>query len=135
MNAVFPYLQVSNISWLPIVPLKLESAEQSVTVEALIDSGASVNVLPYRMGLGLGLTWDDHVSGPSVTGNFSSAQTKMVALNCTLGSLESVQLGFVWTNQDLPRILLGQQNFFLKYDVCFVGRMLKVSVIEIEEGQ
>ena len=44
---------------LPRIPLTLHYESRSVDVVGLIDSGATVNVLPYQVGTQLGATWDD----------------------------------------------------------------------------
>ena len=44
---------------MPYLPLRLTNGSQSVEVVALLDTGASVNVLPYDMGLQLGAVWEE----------------------------------------------------------------------------
>ena len=44
---------------LPRLPLVLRLNNQGVEVVGLVDSGATVNVLPYEVGLRLGAIWDD----------------------------------------------------------------------------
>jgi hypothetical protein len=38
----------------PVVSISLTHARQSIVADALIDSGADANVLPYQSGLDLG---------------------------------------------------------------------------------
>jgi len=42
------------LSTLPYLPLTLTYQKQSLNVSGLLDTGSSVNVLPYEMGLMLG---------------------------------------------------------------------------------
>ncbi|MEB3308782.1 MAG: hypothetical protein VKJ02_00955 [Snowella sp.] len=42
----------------PYLPLTLTNGKQSIEVMALLDTGASVNVLPYEIGLQLGAIWE-----------------------------------------------------------------------------
>jgi hypothetical protein len=44
---------------LPRIPLILRNNDQTVEVVGLVDSCATVNVLPYDIGIQLGGNWDD----------------------------------------------------------------------------
>jgi hypothetical protein len=44
---------------MPYLPLTLTLGDRSVEVTALLDTGASVNVLPYEIGLQLGAVWEN----------------------------------------------------------------------------
>lgn len=44
-------------SSLPYLPLTLLNQSHAVSATGLVDSGATVNVLPYQIGLQLGLVW------------------------------------------------------------------------------
>ena len=46
-------------SILPYLPLTLTNGKRSIEVIALLDTGASVNVLPYEIGLQLGAVWEN----------------------------------------------------------------------------
>jgi len=46
-------------SIVPYLPLVLTLGNRSVEVKALLDTGASVNVLPYENGLQLGAIWEN----------------------------------------------------------------------------
>ncbi len=46
-------------SGLPLVEISLSDGDQTVRVPALVDSGASISVLPYDIGLQLGLKWEN----------------------------------------------------------------------------
>ena len=43
---------------MPYLPLTLRTETASISVEGLLDTGASVNVLSYEVGLQLGLNWE-----------------------------------------------------------------------------
>jgi hypothetical protein len=57
----FPYSMpdgtLDELDSLPRLPLTLQDREQRVEAIGLVDSGATVNVLPYRVGLALGALW------------------------------------------------------------------------------
>jgi hypothetical protein len=44
---------------LPRLPVRLRTDSRAIDVMGLVDSGATVNVLPHDVGLQLGLVWDD----------------------------------------------------------------------------
>ena len=51
----FPYTPQG----LPFVDIMLAYRERSISRSALVDSGSTVNVLPYEDGLELGLSWEE----------------------------------------------------------------------------
>ena len=69
----FPYLAVKGANrpadFAPYLPLKLNRGGKSLEVSGLVDSGASVNVLPYRIGLELGAVWDAQTIDFALGGN------------------------------------------------------------------
>lgn len=117
----FPYRAegVARTSNLPFLPLGLHFGNRSIEVTALLDSGASVNVLPYSLGLELGVNWE----GPDLAlgGNLSAAPAKGIFLTAIVGSFSPVRLVFAWTKLDTTPVILGQTNFFQAFNVSFVG--------------
>jgi hypothetical protein len=57
---------------MPYLPLTVTNGNRSVEVMALLDTGASVNVLPYDIGIQLGTTWEEHNRPYSVKRKSSS---------------------------------------------------------------
>jgi hypothetical protein len=53
------YPNQSQLDSLPRLPLILFANNKSVEVKGLVDSGATINVLPYSVGLALGAIWDN----------------------------------------------------------------------------
>jgi hypothetical protein len=53
---------------LPKMPLTLTYRNSSIDVSVLLDTGASVNVLPYSMGVQLGAIWE----AVTLAGNIAS---------------------------------------------------------------
>jgi hypothetical protein len=43
----------------PYLPLPLTYGEQSIATAGLLDTGSSINVLPYNIGLQLGAIWEN----------------------------------------------------------------------------
>ena len=54
---------------LPRIPLALHYRNRSMEIVGLVDSGATVNVLPYEVGFKLGATWDDRKAVIQLAGN------------------------------------------------------------------
>lgn len=84
----------------PLLPLTLEVAGRSASAVGLLDSGASVNVLPYSVGLNLGLDWNAQASIMQLGGNFAATPTRGVVLQATVGNFAPVRLAFAWTQTD-----------------------------------
>jgi hypothetical protein len=104
---------------LPLLPLRLSHLGRTVTVDGLVDSGSSVNVLPFAVGQQLGLDWSNSPDGGPLGGALSAVDTRAVRLVAEIGPFPRVRLAFLWASAALPRIILGQFNFFLEFDVCF----------------
>ena len=47
----------NNADYVPYLPLILSYKNTSLEVMGLLDTGASVNVLPYQIGIELGAIW------------------------------------------------------------------------------
>jgi hypothetical protein len=119
----FPYLEIDPslgaASALPYVPITLQHGPREVSASGLIDSGATLNVLPYAVGLELGLVWDQQSIPVRLTGNLATAEARAVILTGTIGQFPPVRLAFAWTQSSQVPLILGQVNFFMEFDVCF----------------
>jgi hypothetical protein len=104
---------------LPRVPLSLSRADQRIEAFGLVDSGATVNVLPYELGIHLGGVWDNQRAIIQLAGNLSNQPAMPFAANVEIGDFAPTELVFAWVwSPDTP-LILGQTNFFLEFDVCF----------------
>lgn len=103
---------------LPMLPLTLSAAKR-VEVSGLLDTGATINVLPFSTGVELGFEWDRQTTTLRLGGNLAAAEARAVAVSAVVGDLPAVRLGFAWTRSDQVPVILGQMNFFLEFDVCF----------------
>jgi hypothetical protein len=63
----------SELDSLPRLPLVLRYTAQAIQVVGLVDSGATVNVLPYQIGIQLGAVWDDQKPKIQLSGNLGKA--------------------------------------------------------------
>lgn len=108
---------------MPLIDIRLSNDAQGVTSPALVDSGASLNILPFDVGLELGLDWEDQTFAIELGGTLKSAQAYAVLLKAQVAELPPTRLAFAWVNRPSSevRLLLGQVNFFQEFDVHFYG--------------
>ncbi len=118
----FPYVSrdpsLGTASLAPMLPLTL-IGHQSVSASGLVDSGASINVLPFTLGVQSGFVRDQQTRSVELSGNLASVEARIVVLTAVVGSFSPVQLAFAWAKTDEISVILGQVNFFMEFDVCF----------------
>jgi hypothetical protein len=93
---------------LPYLPLTLSFRQQSVSVMGLIDSAATVNVLPYPVGQQLGAVWEEQTTSVQLTGNLASVEARALVVTATVGKFAPVRLAFAWTQSPAVPLLLGR---------------------------
>ena len=87
---------------LPRIPLVLR-AEHAVEVIGLVDSGATVNVLPYEVGIRLGATWDDRKASIRLAGSLDTQLAIPVIAMAEIAGLPAVKLAFAWIQEGQRR--------------------------------
>ena len=107
------------LSTLPYLPLILNYQNQSLTASGLLDTGSSVNVLPYEMGLRLGAVWERQRLSVLLGGNLARFEARALVLTANVAHFPPVELAFAWTQDRNAPLILGHMNFFLAFDVCF----------------
>ena len=119
----FPYVAIDSSlgEWerRPWLPIKLSMSQPTVSVVGLVDSGATVNVMPLNVGLKLGADWDQQTIPLELGGVFAGIEARAILVNGSVASFPPVELVFAWAQSNSVPLLLGQQNFFVKFDVCF----------------
>jgi hypothetical protein len=113
---------------MPYLPLTLLAGGNSVEVTALLDTGASVNVLPYELGLQLGGVWDEQIVQVQLSGNLGRSEARGLALSGTVAQFDPVLLVFAWTQARDAPVILGHMNFFAEFNVCFYRHELAFEV-------
>src|SRR5512145_2402159 len=108
----FPF---SNDESLPIIPIILSHAGSSVPANALLDTGSTVNLLPYDIGLQLGAIWDEQTVRLPLAGNLERVEARGLFVHVQIGNLEPVRLAFAWALVSLMPLMLGQPFFFPKF--------------------
>lgn len=119
----FPYKIIDSnlgmVDRMPYLPLTLSLNNQSLSTEGLLDTGASVNVLPYELGLQLGLIWESEALSILLSGNLARFEARAVVVDAQISSFPIVNLAFAWTKATNVPLILGQANFFFEFEVCF----------------
>jgi len=71
----YPFLSgdpaLGEASFRPYLPFTLDYQEKTIAATGLLDTGASVNVLPYSLGIELGYEWERQTTALSLTGNLA----------------------------------------------------------------
>jgi hypothetical protein len=108
---------------MPLVALQLSHTSYRVAASALVDSGAALNILPFDLGLQLGLDWERQNFPLDLGGILTGAQAYAVLLQAELAPFPPIDLAFAWVSRPMRevRLLLGQVNFFQVFDVHFYG--------------
>jgi hypothetical protein len=124
MPARFSYLPVAggrgDAALMPLLPLQLRFKDaEPIEARGLLDSGATVNVLPYGLGIRLGAVWEAQTTRVTLAGNLAAQEARAVLLQAQVAEFGSVPLVFAWTRAENVPLLLGQVNFFDEFDVFF----------------
>ncbi|MEN8445364.1 MAG: aspartyl protease family protein [Cyanobacteria bacterium J06555_13] len=119
----FPFVKRTNsanlANTIPYLPIALTCGDTTIEAMALLDTGASVNVLPYEAGLRLGATWSEQNVPIQLGGNLAREEARGIVLSTTIDDFPSVSLAFAWTRSKQVPVILGHTNFFEEFDVCF----------------
>jgi hypothetical protein len=103
---------------LPLVPIGFYYAGRELTVNAIVDSGSTVSVLPYDIGLDLGLVWSDYTDPFDLGGAYKGTPANGVLVRGELLDT-SMALAFAWVQRSDVRLILGHYNFFHFFEVRF----------------
>ena len=119
---------------MPLINIELSNGSKKLVVSALIDSGAALNILPFDVGLALGLVWEDQTFPIDLGGILTGSQAYAVLLQAQIIDLPPTQLAFAWVSKPSSEIrsLLGQVNFFQEFDIHFYGNQQR---FDIEPGK
>jgi len=113
---------------MPYLPLTLTLGDRSVEVTALLDTGASVNVLPYEIGIQLGAAWENQTVSIPLSGNLARSESRGLVVSAAIAADPPLLLAFAWTElRDAP-VILGHMNFFAEFNVCFYRHELAFEI-------
>jgi len=124
----FPFIERRNkagqTNFFPCVPITLGYRDSVWEFFALLDTGSSLNVLPYNVGLELGAVWEEQTLSIALAGNLAPVEARGLPVVGQIGDFPPISLAFAWAKSNDPPIILGQLNFFMEFDVCFYGSQL-----------
>ncbi len=119
----FPYCDRNpaspGLDLMPDMPIVLRHQSHSLSAVALVDSGASISVLPYSLGVQLGLDWNTQKAHITLAGTLAHVDARGIVVEAAVGQLLPVRLALAWADSDQVPFLLGQVNFFQAFDVYF----------------
>ncbi|HXG64852.1 MAG TPA: hypothetical protein VNO70_07070 [Blastocatellia bacterium] len=110
---------IGEASLLPLLPITLSYQGRSTNASGLLDTGATVNVLPYGIGVQLGAVWEQQLTPIRLSGNLAQYEARPIVMLATISGFNPVRLAFAWTQAEDVPLILGQVNFFMEFDVCF----------------
>lgn len=122
--ARFPYSSVGTDAGIlmPRLPMVFGYGSRSIEVEGLVDTGAAINVLPFRFGLALGMNWEEQRVALTLTGalaNYDARAVFVSATNSLITGPTPVELAVAWTRSEDVAVIFGQTNFFMEFNACF----------------
>lgn len=115
-------------NFFPCVPITLSYRDCILETLGLLDTGSSLNVLPYHVGLALGAVWEEQTLSIPLAGNLAPVEARGLAVVGQISDFPPVRLAFAWAKSNDPPIILGQLNFFMEFDVCFYRSQLAFEV-------
>ncbi len=128
----FPFIERRNqkgeVNVFPCIPITLSYGDCSVESFGLLDTGSSLNVMPYNLGLDLGAVWEDQKLAIPLSGNLAPVEAKGLAVMAQIDDFPPVLLAFAWAKSNNPPLILGQLNFFIEFDVCFYRSQLAFDI-------
>ncbi|MEG4270235.1 MULTISPECIES: hypothetical protein [unclassified Microcoleus] len=128
----FPFIerrnQAGETNVFPCIPITLSYRDCILEAWGLLDTGSSLNVLPYHVGLALGAVWEEQTLSIPLAGNLAPVEARCLAVVGQISDFPPVRLAFAWAKSNDPPIILGQLNFFMEFDVCFYRSQLAFEV-------
>jgi hypothetical protein len=97
----FPFIEgrdaFGDIDAVPLLPLTLTYQNSVVQVAGLLDTGASINVLPYSIGIQLGAVWEELNTSVQLAGNLAPVEPRGLVLSAQISTFAPVRLVFAWS--------------------------------------
>ncbi|MFO0803339.1 MAG: hypothetical protein U0791_09490 [Gemmataceae bacterium] len=106
----------------PYLPFDLSSPSATIPVFGLLDSGTTFSVIPYDLGLQLGLDWKSFVHTVVLAGAVKGSVAKFVSLTVSIPPFPPEPQIFAWSPNNSVPVLLGTASFFFNFDVTFCRR-------------
>lgn len=113
---------------LPRLPVTLKLNNTSIEVFGLVDSGATINVLPFSIGQQLGAKWDAQKAIIRLAGNMANSYAQPIVVKAEIHKFAPISLAFAWVSHDNTPVILSQTNFFTEFEVCFFRNIFEFEV-------
>lgn len=128
----FPFVKKFNDlgqeNYVPYLLIILTYGDVSIESMGLLDTGATINVLPYDLGLQLGAVWDNQTVSIPLAGNLQPIEARGLVVSGVISDFSPVRLAFAWAESNDVPLILGQVNFFREFNVCFYGSQLAFEI-------
>jgi hypothetical protein len=69
------------------------------------------------------MLWEEQPPIAQLAGNLSRSESRGVLVTGFVQDYPAIRLVFAWTQDNLAPLILGQVNFFQKFQVCFDGAL------------
>ena len=100
----FPYCDRNpasgGLDLMPDLPIVLRHQTHSLSAVGLVDSGASISVLPYSLGVQLGFDWNTQKAHITLAGTLAHVGARGIVVEAAVGQLSPVRLALAWANSD-----------------------------------
>ena len=113
---------------LPRIPIILRREGHTIETVGLVDSGATISVMPWDIWQQLGAIWEDNQAIIQITGNLGRQPAIPLFVMAQIGDIPPIRLGFAWIKKLDTVLILGQTNFFMEFDVCFYRSKMEFEV-------
>jgi hypothetical protein len=99
----------------PLLPARLSRNGVDVAVSALVDSGATISVVPFDVGARSGYSWNAVALG----GVAGGAVGKLIAVDLMFNPFGRIPQMFAGSSSNDQPVIFGRAMFFFDFDVCF----------------
>lgn len=123
--------EIGAADYMPFLPVTLVNHNAEVEVLGPLDTGATVNVMPYRVGLQLGAVWEEQTTTLRLSGNLANWEARALVVTARIQGFDDIRLAFAWSQSDQIPVILGQVNFFIGFNVCFYRDQLAFDLEQV----
>jgi hypothetical protein len=81
-------------NYVPYLPITLNYGDIYVESMGLLDTGATINVLPYNLGLELGAVWQNQTVSIPLAGNLEPIEARGIVISGIIDNFTPVRLAF-----------------------------------------
>jgi hypothetical protein len=108
--------------------LVLRVGTREVKAVGLVDSGATVNVLPFELSVQLGTVWDKRKEILRVSESLGGQSAMPIFAQGEIEGLRSARLALAWIRPSGVPLILGRTKFFMQFDARFYRSKLEFEI-------